>query len=127
MITFLRDLPLLFKPLSEDAGPPPSPSCSYREAVSLQAIFVTLTIALLAYVQKDPAFHVRVDGLFAVLASIPLMGLFHIVRGRVQSPEGDHYLCAQPVRSYARQSLLFDLVIVAVVLSLHWQGHLPGQ
>jgi hypothetical protein len=127
MTGFLRDLGSLLQPLPEDATPPSSPSCSYREALSLQAIFVTLTIALLAYVQKDPAFHVRVDGLFAILASIPLLGLFHIVRGRVPTPEGDLYLCARPVRAYARQALLFDLVIVAAVLSLHWQGQLPGQ
>ena len=127
MIALIRDLPMLVKPLPDDVGPPPTASCSYREAVSLQAIFVTLTIALLAYVQKDPAFHVRVDGLFAILASIPLLGLFHIVRGRVQRPDGDFYLCAQPVRAYARQALLFNLVIVVAVLALHWQGQLPGQ
>jgi hypothetical protein len=127
MKNLVDDLASLLKPLPEDASPPNSPSCSYREAVSLQAIFVTLTIALLAYIQKDPVFHVRIDAFFVLLASIPLLGLFHIVRGRVSTPQGDLYLCARPVRAYARQALLFDLVIVGVVLCLHWQGQLPGQ
>ncbi len=127
MNAFFRELVSLVQPLPEDAAPPTSPSCSYREAVSLQAIFVTLTIALLAYIQKDPLFHVRIDALFVLLASIPLLGLLHIVRGRVHTPQGDMYLCARPVRAYARQALFFNLLVVGVVLYLHWHGQLPGQ
>jgi hypothetical protein len=127
-MTTWHDLSMLVKPLPEDATPPPGPTGCFRDVISLQAIFVTMTIALLAYVQKDPMFHVRVDGLFAILVSIPLLGLFHVVRGRVPMPDGNEcFLYAKAVRSYARQALFFDLAILAAVLSLHWQGQLPGQ
>lgn len=127
MNEFFRDLASLLKPPPEDSVPASSPSNSYREVVSLQAIFVTLTIALFAYIQRDPVFRVRVDALFALLAAIPLVGLFSIVRGRTKAPQGDFYLCAQPVRAYARQSLLLDLLVLGVVSYLYWQGQLPGQ
>lgn len=127
MSEFVRDLAGLLQAPPADAVPPTSPSSSYREVVSLQAIFVTLTIALLAYIQKEPVFQVRADALFALLAAVPLVGLFQIVRGRIKTPECDIYLCAQPVRAYARQALLLDLLLVGVVSYLYWRGQLPGQ
>jgi hypothetical protein len=33
----------------------------------------------------------------------------------------------KPIRSYARQSIIMDLAIVAGLSWLHWQGQLPGQ
>jgi hypothetical protein len=90
-------------------------------------MFVTLTVALLAYVNSEPAFQVRVDLLFAVLALLPLVGLFNIVRGHVKTDSGPVYVCTKPIRSYARQSIIMDLAIVAGLSWLHWQGQLPGQ
>jgi hypothetical protein len=95
--------------------------------VSLQALFVTLTVALLAYVNSSPRFQLRVDVLFVILASLPVLGLYHIVRGCVKTESGDVYVCTKPIRDYARQSLLADVSIVVVLLCLHWWGQLPGQ
>jgi hypothetical protein len=127
MNDFVRDLALLIKSLPQDTNTTYGRESSYREVVSHQAIFVTLTIALMAYITKEPTFQIHVDVLFAVMATIPLLGLFHIVRGRVRTAEGDFYLYAQPVRSYARQAFLFDVLIVGLVSYLYWQGQLPGQ
>jgi hypothetical protein len=127
MISVAREAIALLKPLPDDPVPVTVPSSSFRDAVSLQAIFVTLTIALLAYIQKDPVFRVRADGLFALLATIPLMGLFHIVRGRTTTPDGDFYLCARPVRAFAHQAILLDFAMLGLVSHLYWQGQLPGQ
>ena len=100
---------------------------SFREVVSLQALFVTLTVALLAYVNSAPAFQVRVDMLFAVLASLPVLGLYRIVCSHVKTDAGDVYACTKPIRDYARQAMILDLAIVAVVSALYWLGQLPGQ
>lgn len=110
-----------------DATPCVTQANSYREVVSLQAVFVTLTVALLAYVKSAPTFEVRVDAMFALLAAVPIVGLFQIVRGRIKTPQGDIYVCTQPIRVYARQSLILDVLIVAMVSCLYWQGQLPGQ
>jgi hypothetical protein len=124
----LRDLfDVFFSTPPDDITPCVSQANSFREVVSLQAMFVTLTVALLAYVTSDPVFQVRVDLLFAVLASLPLLGLFSIVRGRVKTDAGDVYVCTKPVRSYARQSIIMDVVIVVGLSWLYWRGQLPGQ
>jgi hypothetical protein len=127
MLEFCKDLLATFQPPPHDPAPPVNQAHSYREVVSLQAIFVTLTIALLAYIQKDPVFHLRVDALFAIMASVPMAGLFHIVRGRVRTPQCDVYVCTQPIRAYARQAFILDLLIVLAVSCLYWRGQLPGQ
>lgn len=115
-------------------GTPPAddPPCftqanSFREVVSLQALFVTLTVALLAYVRSSPTFDVRVDLLFAVLASLPVLGLATIVRSHVKTESGDVYVCTKPIRDYARQAMLLDIAIVAGVSVLYWLRQLPGQ
>ena len=100
---------------------------SYREVISLQAVFVTLTVALVAYIQRDPTFQIRTDAMFALLAAVPIIGLYHIVRGRVVTKEGEIYVCTQPVRAYARQAFILDLLIVVALSILYWQGQLPGQ
>lgn len=110
-----------------DATPCVNQANSYREVVSLQAVFVTLTVALLAYVQSAPLFQARVDAMFALLAAVPITGLLQIVRGKIKTPDGDVYVCTQPIRAYARQSLLLDLLLVALVSYLYWRGQLPGQ
>ena len=127
MKEFCSNLVAVFKAPPADATPPASPSNSFREVVSLQAVFVTLTIALMAYIQQDPVFRFRVDAMFALLSAVPIIGLFHIVRGRIKTPDCDIYLCAQPVRIYARQSFILDLLIVLAVSYLYWNGALPGQ
>ena len=127
MPDFLNNLTSLLRSPPEDATPCVNQANSYREVVSLQAVFVTLTVALLAYVQSAPAFQVRVDAMFALLAAVPIVGLFQIVRGRIKTPQGDVYVCTQPIRVYARQSLILDVLIVATVSYLYWRGQLPGQ
>ena len=127
MKEFCSNLLAVFKKPPEDANPPATPSNSFREVVSLQAVFVTLTIALMAYIQNDPVFRFRVDAMFALLSAVPIIGLFHIVRGRIKTPQCDVYMCSQPVRIYARQAFILDLLIVLAVSYLYWNGALPGQ
>ena len=111
----------------DDVIPCVTQANSFREVVSLQAMFVTLTVALLAYVNSAPVFQVRVDVLFTVLALLPMLGLWNIVRGHVKTDSGDVYVCTQPVRAYARQSMILDVLIVAALSLLYWRGQLPGQ
>jgi hypothetical protein len=117
----------LFSTPPDDAAPCVDQANSFREVVSLQALFVTLTVALLAYVRSSPAFDVRVDLLFALLAALPVMGLSHIVTSRVKTETGDVYVCTKPIRDYARQAMILDVAIVAGVSLLYWWRQLPGQ
>lgn len=118
---------VVFRTPPEDVAPCVTQANSFREVVSLQAIFVTLIVALLAYVNSAPTFQVRVDAIFAALASLPLLGLHAIVRSRVKTDSGDVYVCTKPIREYARQSLILDLLVVVAVSLLYWRGQLPGQ
>jgi hypothetical protein len=127
MLEFCNKLVAVFRSPPADVTPCVSQANSYREVISLQAVFVTLTVALLAYIQRDPTFDVKTDIMFAMLTAVPIIGLFHIVRGRVTTPQGEVYVCTQPVRRYARQAFLLDVLIVAVISYLYWQGLLPGQ
>ena len=111
----------------DDVTPCVDQANSFREVVSLQAMFVTLTVALLAYVNSAPVFQVRVDVLFAVLALLPMLGLSNIVRGHVKTESGDVYVCTKPVRAYARQSMILDGLVVVALSWLYWWGQLPGQ
>ena len=111
----------------DDVTPCVTQANSFREVVSLQAMFVTLTVALLAYVNSAPLFQLRVDVLFTVLALLPMLGLYNIVRGHVKTESGDVYVCTKPVRAYARQSMILDVLIVAALSLLYWWGQLPGQ
>jgi len=113
--------------LPDDAPPCVAQANSFREVVSLQALFVTLTVGLLAYVRNSPTFDVRVDLLFAVLAALPMMGLYHIVTSRVGTALGDVYVCTKPIRAFARQAMIFDIAIVLAVSLLYWGRQLPGQ
>lgn len=117
----------IFSTPPEDLPPCVAQANSFREVVSLQALFVTLTVALLAYVRSSPRFEVRVDALFAVLASLPMMGLYHIVTSRVTTESGPVYVCTKPIRDYARQALILDILIVIAVSLLYWCRQLPGQ
>jgi hypothetical protein len=117
----------VFNTPPDDAPPCVAQANSFREVVSLQALFVTLTVALLAYVRSSPMFELRVDLLFAVLASLPMMGLYHIVTGRVRTESGDVYVCTRPIRTFARQAMILDIAIVVAVSLLHWWRQLPGQ
>lgn len=118
---------VVFSAPPDDVTPCVTQANSFREVVSLQALFVTLTVALLAYVNSSPTFQVRVDALFALLASLPVMGLYHIVRSRVKTEAGDVYVCTKPIREYARQAMIVDVALVAAVSFLYWWGQLPGQ
>ena len=111
----------------DDVPPCVAQANSFREVVSLQALFVTLTVGLLAYVRSSPTFDLRVDLLFAALASLPLMGLYHIVTSRVRTETGDVYVCTKPIRNFARQAMNLDVAIVIAVSLLYWGRQLPGQ
>ena len=127
MLRLWNALAGLFRSTQDDADPCLEQANSFREVVSLQAVFVTLTVALLAYVQSAPDFQVRVDVMFALLAAVPILGLYQIVRGRSRTPEGVIYVCTKPIRAYAKQSIILDILIVALVSLLYWQRQLPGQ
>ena len=118
---------MLFRTPPKDVTPCVTQANSFREDVPLQAMFVTLTVALLAYVNSEPTFQVRVDAIFALLATLPLLGLYHIVRGHVKTESGDVCVCTQPIRIYARRSMMLDLLIVVPVSVLYRWGQLPGQ
>jgi hypothetical protein len=120
-------LSAVFFPLPDDVTPCVTQANSFREVVSLQALFVTLTVALLAYVNSAPTFQVRVDALFAVLALLPVLGLYRIVSSHVKTEAGDVYVCTKPIREYARQAMIMDVSIVVAVSLLYWWGQLPGQ
>ena len=117
----------VFRSPPDDITPCVTQANSFREVVSLQALFVTLIVALLAYVNSAPAFQVRVDVLFAVLASLPVLGLYRIVCSHVKTEAGDVYVCTKPIRDYAQQAMILDLAIVVVVSTMYWLGQLPGQ
>lgn len=124
----LRDvLAAVFSTPPDDVPPCVAQANSFREVVSLQALFVTLTVALLAYVRSSPTFELRVDLIFAALASLPVMGLYHIVRSRARIESGEVYVCTKPIRDYARRSMILDMAIVAGVSLLYWWQQLPGQ
>jgi hypothetical protein len=127
MAVFRDFIAAVFGTPPDDVPPCVTQANSFREVVSLQALFVTLTVALLAYVRSSPTFEARVDVLFAVLASLPVMGLYHIVRSRVRTESGDVYVCTKPIRDYARRAMILDVAIVLVVSLLYWFRQLPGQ
>ena len=127
MTGFRNFLSAIFSSPPDDITPCVTQSNSFREVVSLQALFVPLTVALLAYVNSAPAFQMRVDVLFAMLASLPMLGLYRIVCSHVQTEAGDVYVCTKPIRDFARQAMILDLAIVVVVSVLYWLGQLPGQ
>ena len=113
----LRDLfDVFFSTPPDDITPCVSQANSFREVVSLQAMFVTLTVALLAYVTSAPTFQLEVDLLFMLLASLPLQGLVNVVRGRVKTDAGDAYVCTKPVRPtvdhHGRDDRGGDLVVL---------------
>jgi hypothetical protein len=127
MVGFRDVLAAVFSAPPDDVPPCVAQANSFREVVSLQALFVTLTVALLAYVKSSPTFELRVDFIFAVLAALPVLGLSHIVRSRVQTESGEVYVCTKPIRDYARQAMILDITIVAGVSLLYWWRLLPGQ
>ena len=127
MNRFRDFLAAVFTAPPDDVPPCVAQANSFREVVSLQAVFVTLTVGLLAYVRSSPTFDLRVDLLFAALASLPLMGLYHIVTSRVSTDSGDVYVCTKPIRAFARQAMILDIAIVVAVSLLYWGRQLPGQ
>ncbi len=58
--------------------PAPKPENSFRDVISLLAIVVTLTIGLLAYIQREPSFTFKVEVGFLLLVSGPLSGLWWV-------------------------------------------------
>jgi hypothetical protein len=64
----------------------PKPGNKFRDVISLLAIVVTLTIGLLASIQRVPVFAYKVEVGFLLLVSGPLSGLWHISRAVNQTP-----------------------------------------
>jgi len=103
------------------------PENSFRDVISLQAIVVTLTIGLLAYIQREPVFTLKVEAGFLLLVMGPLSGLWRISRAVNQTADGAAYLYTPAVRRYAMQMLLVSLVLVGGASLFYWAHLLPGQ
>jgi len=65
---------------SAPAEPAPKPENTFRDVISLLAIVVTLTIGLLASIQREPVFTYKVEVSFLLLVSGPLSGLRRLSR-----------------------------------------------
>ncbi|MEO1992295.1 MAG: hypothetical protein ABGW78_10220 [Pirellulales bacterium] len=105
----------------------PKPENSFRDVISLQAIVVTLTIGLLAYIQREPVFTLKVELGFLLLVAGPLSGLWRITSARHMNDSGYEYLYTPAVRHYAMQSFLIGMLIVGVASIGYWAYLLPGQ
>lgn len=108
-------------------SPTPKPENSFRDVISLQAIVVTLTIGLLAYIQREPAFALKVELTFLLLVGGPLSGLWQITSATNRSAEGDVHLYTPAVRQYAWQTFLVGLLVVVAASVFYWAHLLPGQ
>lgn len=106
---------------------PPKPENSFRDAISLQAIVVTLTIGLLAYIQREPVFTFKVEVGFLLLVLGPLSGLWRISRAVNRTAAGDVHLYTPAVRRYALQMFLVGLLLVGGASVFYWAHLLPGQ
>jgi len=107
--------------------PPPKPENTFRDVISVQAIVVTLTVGLLAYIQQEPVFAPKVEVGFLLLVLGPLSGLWRISRAVNRTSAGDVYLYTSAVRQYARQMFLVSLLLVGGVSVFYWAHLLPGQ
>jgi len=105
----------------------PKPENSFRDVISLLAIVVTLTIGLLAYIQREPVFTFKVEVSFLLLVAGPLSGLWRISTAVNQTPAGQVHLYTPAVRRYAMQMFLVGLLLVGVASVLYWAHLLPGQ
>ena len=106
---------------------PPKPENSFRDVISLQAIVVTLTIGLLAYIQREPVFTLKVEIGFLLLVAGPLSGLWRITTARNKTDSGYEHLYTPAVRQYAMQSFLIGILIVGGASVGYWSYFLPGQ
>ena len=107
--------------------PAPKPENSFRDVISLLAIVVTLTIGLLAYIQREPVFTFKVEVGFLLLVVGPLSGLWRIRTAVNQTPAGRVHLYTPAVRRYATQMFLVGLLLVGGASVFYWAHLLPGQ
>lgn len=105
----------------------PKSENSFRDVISLLAIVVTLTIGLLAYIQREPVFTFKVEVGFLLLVFGPLSGLWRISTAANQTPAGRVHLYTPAVRRYAMQMFLVGLLLVAGASFFYWAHLLPGQ
>lgn len=103
------------------------PENSFRDVISLQAIVVTLTIGLLAYIQREPVFTLKVEVGFLLLVMGPLSGLWRISCAINQTSEGKVYLYTPAVQRYAMQIFIVSLLLVGGSSVFYWAHLLPGQ
>ena len=107
--------------------PSPKQENTFRDVISLLAIVVTLTIGLLAYIQREPAFTFKVEVGFLLLVFGPLSGLWRISAATNQTPAGPVHLYTPSVRHYALQMFLVGLLLVGGASVFYWAHLLPGQ
>ena len=112
---------------SAPAEPAPKPENTFRDVISLLAIVVTLTIGLLAYIQREPVFTYKVEVGFLLLVSGPLSGLWHISRAVNQTATARVHLYTPAVRRYAAQMFVVGLLLVGGASVFYWLHLLPGQ
>ena len=112
---------------ASSVDPPPKSENTFRDVISLQAIVVTLTIGLLAYIQREPGFSLKVEVGFLLLVLGPLSGLWRISRAVNRTAAGDVFLYTPAVRRYAMQMLLISLLLVVGASVFYWAHLLPGQ
>jgi hypothetical protein len=105
----------------------PNQENTFRDVISLLAIVVTLTIGLLAYIQREPVFTYKVEVGFLLLVSGPLSGLWHISRAVNQTPTERVHLYTLAVRRYATQMFVVGLLLVGGASVFYWLHLLPGQ
>jgi hypothetical protein len=120
------DVCLIFKPQPRPSRPP-KPENTFRDVISLLAIVVTLTIGLLAYIQREPVFTYKVEVGFLLLVSGPLSGLWHISRAVNQTATARVHLYTPAVRRYAAQMFVVGLLLVGGASVFYWLHLLPGQ
>ena len=112
---------------TSSVDPPPKPENTFRDVISLQAIVVTLTIGLLAYIQREPGFSLKVELGFLLLVLGPLSGLWRISWAVNRTAAGDAHLYTPAVRRYALQMFLVGLLLVGGASVFYWAHLLPGQ
>ncbi len=115
------------RPTAAPAEPAPKPENTFRDVISLLAIVVTLTIGLLAYIQREPVFTYKVEVGFLLLVSGPLSGLWRISRAVNQTPTARVHLYTPAVRRYAAQMFVVGLLLVGGASVFYWLHLLPGQ
>jgi hypothetical protein len=94
------------------------------QLVTLQGIFWTSTLALVAYVQKAPDFELSVLAVYVVLAILPIGGVFILFRAR---QDAKRLLFDQGTRMFGKW-VLASTLFAGTAAGIAYSSHaLPGQ